>query len=641
MGIPRFFGWLKKQNYEGVLQDSLPGEVDWLIFDTNSLFHQAQQITYAYGDHFTVKRAKEIRSMTPEQLEKEFRETLMTLISNVVFRVRPREGILIAVDGVSPQAKIQQQRQRRYKGPRTSDRDDDESEMLPPEIQELKKPIIDVNRITPGTEFMFRLDDFLRDWLGINGDKKPRNTLQWGVTRIIYSSHLVPGEGEHKYLELLREGRIPSQGVHVINGMDADLFILSLVAPVERIFITREDIEQVVSIQNFRNTLFRLMKQPSTPLDFALLTFFIGNDFLPHQPSLHDMKKSIDTLIATYVKVNKPLTEKTEEGTRIIWENLAIFLKEFIANEQTLIANEAVRGFKYPSTAMDEALSTDVTKEELKSAQEQSKNIRSGYKNVKKHTFDFNVFRNQWYQSALGPRGDTTVLDFLMNRPAYQVTVDRIVEHGINYLRGLAWNLAYYADGWYGISLEYVYPYHHTPLFVDLAEIAASKKDELNEGLFESQEDYDFNPIHQLLAVLPFESQNLLPPEVKFMMDIDSPIYDMYPNQFVIDREGTNYKWEGIAIISFSESDRIVNAVATVDFPRSTWDKYQPVDDEVVTFRKEEVDLIRKQRDQMAKIQRLFPSTRGRGRGKQVSVPSRGERVSQPSKTQDWKTIKL
>ncbi len=630
MGIPRFFAWLKKQNYPDVLQDAIPANVDWLIFDTNSLFHQAHQITYAYGDYFTKERAEYVRRADPDKVEREFRDTLITLLMTAVDRVHPTQGILIAVDGVAPQAKIQQQRQRRYKGPRTSDKDDEElSENLTPneqrirdQLNELRRPIVDPNRITPGTEFMFRLDDFLKTWL-----KTPKNTLQLGVQRIIYSSHLVPGEGEHKYLELLRSGDIPSTGIHVIHGMDADLFILSLIAPVERIFITRDDIQEIVSIQNFRHTLYRLMKHETTPVDFAVLTFFIGNDFLPHQPSLLDMKRGINALISAYVEAGKPLTKKTPEGHMIIWENMEAFLRVMMANEGVLLANEAVKGFKYPSIPFEQALGIQVTQREFKTPEAQAKALRTQRTAHKKYTFHYDTFRDHWYINALGPRGDTSILEFLMLREVYPASVDRIVEQNIAYLRGLAWNLAYYMDGWNRASLEYVYPYHHVPLFSDLVTVLTAQREtgSLDEGVFrEPGSEYNFNPIHQLLAVLPFESQELLPLEVRDLMNLDSPIYDMYPNQFIVDREATNRKWEGIAVIPYAESDRIIAAVAEVPFPEKRWERYQVADNFVVVLKEEDVNLIRKQREQLAKVQQLFPTRQQRQERPRETTAIRG-----------------
>ncbi|MHB1571346.1 MAG: XRN family 5'-3' exonuclease, partial [Solirubrobacteraceae bacterium] len=484
MGIPRFFSWLTRQEYPEVLQEELPGSIDWLIFDMNSLFHQAHQVAYAYGEGFNVARAKRIRELSTEEVEKEFRETLINLVMGIVVFVSPKEGILLAVDGVAPQAKIQQQRQRRYKGPRTQHEDEKcESPGCPdPELIELRKTIVDPNRITPGTDFMFRLDDFLVRWI-----KDPKNRLQLGVKKVIYSSHLVPGEGEHKYLEFLRSGDIPNTGIHAIHGMDADLFILSLIAPVERIFITREDIAQVVNIQNLRYNLTRQMRFETTPTDFTLLTFLLGNDFFPHQPSLLDMGRGINAFISAYLETNKPLTERRGEGYRIIWSNFLIFLRVMAKSEGILLANEAIRGFKYPSIPFQQALHAEQTQKKYTSPGEQSRALRTQQATVTNYTFYYETFRQEWYHQALGPRGDTSILEFLVGRPVYSITPERIKEMCLAYLRGLTWNLTYYTDGWDRASLEYVYPFHHVPLFSDLVttlENLQEDKNLLEENVF-------------------------------------------------------------------------------------------------------------------------------------------------------------
>ena len=68
--------------------------------------------------------------------------------------------------------------------------------------------IFDSNSITPGTEFMKRLDNFFQRWI-VSASK----TLP---PKVIYSSHMVSGEAEHKIYEMMRQGEVSGSGAHVV-----------------------------------------------------------------------------------------------------------------------------------------------------------------------------------------------------------------------------------------------------------------------------------------------------------------------------------------------------------------------------------------------------------------------------------------
>lgn len=585
MGIPRFFSWLQRQNFHGVLNPTIPGNVSVMIFDMNSLIHEALHIAYAYDSYFNPKRAEYIRKAPKGKVEQEFYSNLMTLVMNAVTRVAPKDYIVMAVDGVAPQAKIQQQRQRRYRGHRIPRE----------ETEELRKPIIDPNMVTPGTAFMFRLDDFLTSWLSRNG-------FQLMATKVIYSSHLVPGEGEHKYLELLRSGQIPTTGVHVVHGMDADLFILSMISPVPRVYITRDDIGDIVSINNLRHNFLRY-KIPAE--DFAFLTFFIGNDFLPHQPSLLNMKKAFDALVSAYPG---KLVEKTPQGHRINWKNLQKLFKTMKVYETSLISEEAIHGFKSKSIPFEKALESKSRIEKPRTEEEQAQTLKSHGVAVHEYTFNFDIFRNYWYCHALSPKGDTHILDLILGKEAFPITEKKIKEMATEYLKGLAWNIVYYLDGREKMALDYFYPYHYAPLFYDLCNILPTLDTTPLEKVFREDENPEirsFGPLEQLLAVLPFESEGLLPPEIKSLMEFNSPIYDMFPHTFLLDRMMTNQSWEGVALLPFAEGTRIINAVNSLELPEKILEKYQPGKDLVVAIEETELGLYRKRKEHISKIKSI------------------------------------
>ena len=195
MGIAKFYSWLKRKGYRGALQRYVPQNVSSFSFDLNGLIHRVAQEVYAYGEGENPARKKLIEKMDPRLLEAEFHLAFGTHLSNIITAVQPRDILILAVDGVAPQAKIAQQRQRRFRA-----------------ALESSSNIFDSSSITPGTEFMKRLDNYIQRW--IIGAK---NALP---PKIIYSSHMVIGEGEHKIFLLIRSGEVVGDGEHLIFGMD-------------------------------------------------------------------------------------------------------------------------------------------------------------------------------------------------------------------------------------------------------------------------------------------------------------------------------------------------------------------------------------------------------------------------------------
>ena len=92
----------------------------------------------------------------------------------------------------------------------------------------------DTNAITPGTEFMARLSNYLQNEFN--------NNNFYGNIDIIFSNSNVPGEGEHKIFEYIRENNNDNL-IDVVYGLDADLIMLSLAAKKNNIYLLREALE--------------------------------------------------------------------------------------------------------------------------------------------------------------------------------------------------------------------------------------------------------------------------------------------------------------------------------------------------------------------------------------------------------------
>lgn len=275
--------------------------------------------------------------------------------------VRPRKLLYMAIDGVAPRAKMNQQRSRRFRASKEAVEKAIEVEriredlkgkgaILPPEKP--KGEHFDSNCITPGTPFMDRLSKCLQYYI----HDRLNNDPAWKGIKVILSDANVPGEGEHKIMDYIRKQRSqPDHDPnthHVLCGADADLIMLGLATHEANFTIIREEFLPnkprpcdvcnclghdskdcqglatvggepdipvfgketqyiFVRLSVLREYLERELEMPNLPFeykfdrvldDWVFMCFFVGNDFLPHLPSLEIRENAIDRLINLYKK---------------------------------------------------------------------------------------------------------------------------------------------------------------------------------------------------------------------------------------------------------------------------------------------------------------------------------------------------
>lgn len=227
--------------------------------------------------------------------------------------------------------------------------------ILPDDVlAEGEKKTWDSNAITPGTPFMDILALSVRYWTSYKLNTDPA----WAKIKVIISDATVPGEGEHKIMEFIRAQRSSPEHDpntrHVIYGLDADLIMLGLGTHEPHFRVLREDVffqegkagtcricgqvghkaaecrgEAKKKVGEFDEKGQKVVKKPFIWLhvsvlreylavemdvpnqgfkmdleraidDWIFMCFFVGNDFLPHLPSLDIREQGIDTLIAIW-----------------------------------------------------------------------------------------------------------------------------------------------------------------------------------------------------------------------------------------------------------------------------------------------------------------------------------------------------
>ncbi|XP_055848114.1 5'-3' exoribonuclease 2 homolog [Episyrphus balteatus] len=662
MGVPAFFRWLSRK-YPSVIVEcvenktvddegrnqyedpTLPNpngiEFDNLYLDMNGIIHPCTHP----------------EDKPPPRNEDEMMVAIFECIDRLFGIVRPRKLLYMAIDGVAPRAKMNQQRSRRFRAAKESVEKRIEMErvrnellakgcVLPPEKP--KEEHFDSNCITPGTPFMQRLSVCLSYYI----HERMNNNPAWKGIKVILSDANVPGEGEHKIMDYVRKQRAQPDHdpntQHVLCGADADLIMLGLATHEPNFTIIREEflpnkprpcdmcgqfgheldkcegLNATYNTQDFkpdvpvgqevkfifvrlnvlREYLKRTLQMPSLPFkydfdraldDWVFMCFFVGNDFLPHLPSLEIREGAVDRLVELYKKcVYKTGGYITDSGevnldrVQLILNDLGnaedqIFKdrqkreKQFQAREKAKKRREgdisAYNNTQFAATALgrgNQPGKIDNYKEEAANVRNQGG--RAGLDAL---------LRPQEAQQQQGGRGQ--------KRTADQAGLDdddddeqkhdevRLWEDGfkdryyeskfdvgpenlefrysvaLQYVRGLSWVLKYYYQGC--ASWKWYFPYHYAPFASDFKNIA---------GLSTAFEKgtKPFNPLEQLMGVFPAASSSHVPaPWATLMSDPKSTIIDFYPEDFKIDLNGKKFAWQGVALLPFVDERRLFKAL--------------------------------------------------------------------------------
>lgn len=368
MGVPTFFRWVCVR-YPKVVRDTIErepvemdgrmvpvdldedapnGEFDNMYLDMNGIIHPC---------------CRPEDGPAPED-EEHMYENIFLYLDRLFRIVRPKKLVYMAIDGVAPRAKMNQQRARRFRAAQEREeisremaalRQDWEAEGRVLPNRQLSKPF-DSNVITPGTNFLHKMSEAIRYYIH---DRQTNDPLWQKLKfRVILSDANIPAEGEHKIMDFIRAQRAqPDYNPntrHCLYGADADLIMLGLATHEAHFSIIREVVMpktekkctlcggaghvasectgeadeddgmdigiqkpfQVISIPILRQYLalqfgeIRDRMPAENPYnfekcidDFVFMCFFVGNDFLPHLPSLSIRDGSIDQMLSLYNEI--------------------------------------------------------------------------------------------------------------------------------------------------------------------------------------------------------------------------------------------------------------------------------------------------------------------------------------------------
>ncbi|XP_065833405.1 5'-3' exoribonuclease 2-like [Oscarella lobularis] len=684
MGVPAFFRWLSRK-YPSIVVHSYeekPKEVNGVRIPVDASQENPNGIEFdnLYLDmNGIIHPCSHPEDRPPPKNEDEMMVAIFEYIDRIFAIVRPRRLLYMAIDGVAPRAKMNQQRSRRFRSAQEAIAKEASIEAMRRQLEargaELpsvkdKSSRFDSNCITPGTKFMSRLARCLEYYVA----DRLNNDSGWRNIQVILSDASVPGEGEHKIMDFIRKQRASPHHDpnthHCLCGADADLIMLGLATHEPHFTIIREEFKPqgkkpceicgqfghemseccgvqrertdgpppepppekefiFIRLSVLREYLEKELRMDGLPFPFDLeraiddwvfMCFFVGNDFLPHLPSLQIREGAIDRLVRLY-------KESLSQAGGFLTKNGIVNLKRV---QKMLTDLGHMEDGIFKKRQSDEIAFKQRQKE--KRRRQKMRHSWSGPKWIPQNQMapvaigskpapaegvrrtaadmriasnyaaaaDFRAFLREGTSSlasapppapppppAHSSLASTSASQNEGNSEEEEDEVDdgvRLWEEGWrdryysnkfgveaedeesydrfrnkvveSYVAGLCWVLRYYYQGC--PSWKWFYPFHYAPFASDFLSIDSLPND------FERNSE-PFKPLEQLMAVFPAESGQFLPLSWREMMSSpESPIIDFYPTQFKIDLNGKKFAWQGVALLPFVDEKRLFKALESV-----------------------------------------------------------------------------
>lgn len=521
MGIPSYFSHIVRKHRSILVKyESSRMAIHNLYMDCNSLIYDS---IYEYE-----------KTETPSQTIAEIEITIIKMVCEKIIHyitlLSPQNNVFIAFDGVAPIAKLEQQKNRRYKSWLEKD--------LREKMGINTSSKFDTVAITPGTEFMNKLNKAI--------NKRFAEPSKYSLKKLIVSTSDEPGEGEHKLYKYIRDNTEEHKDyTTVIYGLDADLIMLTLnhLHIADSMFLFREtphfiksldkslnpNSDYLMDIPKFATALSYDLndnRKPETSqklnriFDYILLCFFMGNDFLPHFPALNIRTTGIDRIMDAYKSVVGNTNENLTEGGSIKWKNLRKVIMLLASSEEKLIHEEyqirekQSRGTRNRCSEMEDRLTSIPMLD------------RSIELYINPHETGW---EKRYYQRLFDIKIDDA----------------RRKEICVNYLEGLEWTLKYYTTGC--SDWRWTYKYNYPPLLKDLVKYMPA----FDVDFIRHSTPAPVAPLVQLSYVIPRKSLYLLPDKLR--EQLLNKHSDSYSEDYEIEWAYCRYFWE--SHVKFHDTD--------------------------------------------------------------------------------------
>lgn len=523
MGIPYYFSYLIKNH------NLIISKLQFLNNNIHNLFLDCNSLIY---DSLDFKKFQ-----SKDQFESYIIENVIIKIEEIIRAINPSNIVYIAFDGVPPFAKISQQKNRRYKSAYQSNLFKTDT-------------LWDSCAITPGTRFMADLNNAI----SLHFKNVKYNAVK--PLNVILSLSNEPGEGEHKLFEYIRSyPELHNNTNTVIYGLDADLIMLSInhlpitnniylfretphfiksinteLEPNETYLLDIPELSRIITLDMNNNQVLSTEQQKNRIYDYIFLCFFLGNDFMPHFPSVNIRTGGVDKMLNAYKCTIGGTNENLTDGKKIYWKNVRKLVQFLADNEEEFIKMETkLRDRREKNHIPDITVEDKIRKFDAIPVYERS---------LEKY---INPYKKNW---------QTRYYNSLFN---IEIDDKRRQQICVNYLEGLEWTMKYYTTGcpdW-----RWTYNYNYPPLFIDLIHYIPFFDTEFVENKGE-------NPVSdlvQLCYVLPKKSLPMLPS--KLYINLLKHHSNWYNNDCYFVWAYCKYFWEShvnLPYININELEKFV-----------------------------------------------------------------------------------
>lgn len=531
MGIPAYFSHIVKKYPEIFLKHEKNNKVDNFFLDSNSIIYDC------------------VNDLLKKELKKENFEK--TLISNVCKKIgdyinliSPSNLVYISFDGVAPFAKLHQQRTRRFRNVL-------EKKLINKISKTKKVSSWNTAAITPGTNFMNNLNKQINHYFKENKNKFTANA-------IILSTTEERGEGEHKIFSYLRNSLTCKNEINYIYGLDADLIVLNLIhlGDINKLYLFRESPEFISSLSsslksselyimdiyklafyieqsmtNNYNTKNKIISNFKIINDYVFLSFLLGNDFLPHFPSLNIRTNGIANLLSCYKICLGNKKKFIINDNKIQWNNFRILLNNLCNNEHRWLKEEYI-------------IREKMGKKHIPNISEENKKDR----------LNLLPILDRKIEKIICPEETEWEIRYYKLLFNFNYEEENLKKLCINYLEGLEWNYEYYINGckdW-----NWSYKYNYPPLLKDLLVYTPY----FQTNFLNYKNENSLHPLVQLSYVLPKECLGLIPEILK--NNILENNNDWYKENYELHTSFCKYFWEchiDLPEIEISKLKNIVN----------------------------------------------------------------------------------
>nr|QBK93568.1 MAG: XRN 5'-3' exonuclease [Pithovirus LCPAC404] len=278
-------------------------DVQTLSIDMDSILVHSAEKAWSYGS-FEIKMSEdEQKSIKHHIVEKEFNKLVTSSLINLIKQIAPEFVLVLSLSGVVPAAEMKSLKEKRYRRSQLNSRDR-------------------IAMLTAGTDFMYRTESMLQNWIHDN-----RNLLP---DEIYVAGHMTPGESVQKIVQFMRRRSktkiFREDDVNIIYTNKSEAFLNFAAFDLKNVYVHNSSLAvgKNISMDGFRNIVSDAMGNTPTAIeDFIFLFSLVGNNYIPRANSSLNITNFMDNIITEYKKRILPLITTN----KIMWNNVLFFLE--------------------------------------------------------------------------------------------------------------------------------------------------------------------------------------------------------------------------------------------------------------------------------------------------------------------------